>query len=113
MEGKADGFSYSLYCAHSKKSIIKNHRTIFFFTFQFPISAIPCLITLIVSATISSRVSLIKKSFLRADIAAQGPNPTIDCTNHARDRILQNIFPFAGKFARSVMGLISLYVSCK
>ena len=89
----------------------------FFLTiFQFPIAAIPSVLTLLVSAGVSTKVYLVKKAYARADLEAQAKFSNvlkeITLASHGRkDKILRNCFPYASKFARSVIGLIELYVS--
>ena len=89
----------------------------FFLTiFQFPIAAIPSVLTLLVSAGVSTKVYLVKKAYARADLEAQAKFSNvlkeITLASHGKkDKILRNCFPYASKFARSVIGLIELYVS--
>ena len=88
------------------------HQTIL----QFPIAAIPSLITLLVSAIISTNVYQVKKAYALADFEAQAKfsNVLKEITmtrSHGKDKILHYCFPYASKFARSVIGLIELYVS--
>ena len=88
------------------------HQTIL----QFPIAAIPSFIALLVSAIISTNVYQVKKAYALADFEAQAKfsNVLKEITmarSHGKDKILQNCFPYASKFARSVIGLIELYVS--
>ena len=88
------------------------HQTIL----QFPIAAIPSFIALLVSAIVSTNVYQVKKAYALADLEAQAKfsNVLKEITmarSHGKDKILQNCFPYASKFARSVIGLIELYVS--
>ena len=88
------------------------HQTIL----QFPITAISCLIPLLVSAIISTNVYQVKKTYALADLEAQAKFSNVlkeitMASSHGKDKILHNCFPYASKFARSVIGLIELYVS--
>ena len=83
---------------------------------QFPIAAIPSFITLLVSAIISTNVYQVKKAYALADLEAQAKFSNVlkeitMASSHGKDKILHNCFPYASKFARSVIGLIELYVS--
>ena len=97
-------------CGFFKSKFI--HQTIL----QFPIAAIPSLITLLVSAIISTNVYHVKKAYALADLEAQAKFSNVlkeitMASSHGKDKILHNCFPYASKFARSVIGLIELYVS--
>ena len=88
------------------------HQTIL----QFPIAPIPILIVLLVSAIISTNVYQVKKAYAQADLEAQAKFSNVlkeitMASSHGKDKILHNCFPYASKFARSVIGLIELYVS--
>ena len=68
------------------------------------------------SAIISSKVYQVKKAYALADFEAQAKFSNVlkeitMTSSHGKDKILQNCFPYASKFARSVIGLIELYVS--
>ena len=92
-------------------------KIVFFLTnFQFPIAAIPSALTLLVSVGVSTKVYLVKKAYAQADLEAQAKFSNvlkeITLASHdKKDKILGNCFPYASKFARSVIGLIELYVS--
>ena len=84
--------------------------------FQFPIAAIPSVLTLLVTAGVSTKVYLVQKAYAQADLEAQAKFSNvlkeITLASHdKKDKILGNCFPYASKFARSVIGLIELYVS--
>ena len=86
------------------------------FILQFPITAIPILIVLLVSAIISTNVYQVKKAYGQADFEAQAKFSNVlkeitMANSHGKDKILHNCFPYASKFARSAIGLIELYVS--
>ena len=83
--------------------------------FQYPIVAIPTVITLLVTVMISTNVYTVKKAYKEADLLAQRRfsnvlKETTSATNN-KDKIMQKCFPYASKFASSVIGLIELYVS--
>ena len=87
---------------------------------QFPITAIPYAVTLIVSGVVSTKVFLLKRAYLKADVEVQGKISNVlkeltSTTKNGKDVILQRFFPYASKFARSVIGLFEIYVSmiCK
>ena len=88
------------------------HRTIL----QLPITTISCLIALLVSAIISINVYKVKKAYALADLEAQAKFSNVlkeitMASNHGKYKNLHYCFPYASKFARSVIGLIELYVS--
>ena len=71
---------------------------------------------MLVSAVISTNVYQVKKAYALADLEAQAKFSNVlkeitMASSHGKDKILQNCFPYASKFARSVIGLIELYVS--
>jgi hypothetical protein len=88
------------------------HQTIL----QLPITTISCLIALLVSAIISINVYKVKKAYALADLEAQAKFSNVwkeitTASNHGKYKNLHYCFPYASKFARSVIGLIQLYVS--
>ena len=94
-----------------------NIKIVFFLTnFQFPIAAIPSVLTLLVTAGVSTKVYLVQKAYAKSDLEAQAKFSNVlkeitSASHDKKDKILGNCFPYASKFARSVIGLIELYVS--
>jgi hypothetical protein len=83
---------------------------------QFPVATIPCFIALLVSAIISTKVYQVKKAYALADLEAQAKFSHVlkeitMASSHGKDKILHYCFPYASKFAKSVIGLFELYVS--
>ena len=83
-------------------------------------TAIPYAVTLIVSGVVSTKVYMVKRAYIKADVEVQGKISNVlkeltSTTKNGKDVLFQKFFPYASKFARSVIGLFELYVSmiCK
>ena len=79
-------------------------------------TAIPYAVTLIVSGVVSTKVYMVKRAYIKADVEVQGKVSNVlkeltSTTKNGKDVLLQKFFPYASKFARSVIGLFEIYVS--
>ena len=76
-------------------------------------SAILPPFTIVIYVTITVRLSYAKYMICKAETQAQGiilsQSPTTDADKISK-KIMENFFPYASKYARSVMDLVTLYV---
>ena len=78
-------------------------------------TAIPFAVTLIVSGVVSTKVYMVKRAYIKADEEVQGKISNVlkelTSNKNGKDVLFRKFFPYASKFARSVIGLFEIYVS--
>lgn len=73
--------------------------------FQFPVSFLMTIFTLLISGIVSTRVYFLRRKLNQIDQAEGQWNQV------SKPKGFSKYFPYVNHWARSVLGLISLYVS--